>query len=400
MGKTDNRVDALTGARALAGLYILSLHFGAPLFAGAPRWADRLREGGYIATSWFIMLSGFVLTIAYGKKFLDGRMNRRSFLIQRLARVYPVYALAMLLMLPFAFVHRWGCVTSSFGNASLRYKLVTGVAHATFSHVWLPRLTTSWNVPDWCVSVEMWFYAFFPLVVVWLLGRGRRALFVALGALWAAALAFSTAYTLLRPDGFVATRDSVGTYLLAYKFSPLVRWPEFVFGMALGALWLRVPAEARGRRWATLLVAGSAAASVAVLLAGARIPYTMLHNGTLMPLYAVMVWGLMLGGDGALHRALAWRPLTTLGDASYVLYILQVPLMMWLVLVSGRQYGGHIGAGFTAVALAVILVLSVVLRHGYEKRAQPWLRAQLERWWPAPAVPTPTPAPAPAAVHG
>lgn len=397
MGRSDHRVDALTGARALAGVYILSLHFGGPLFRHAPRWAERLRECGYLATSWFIMLSGFVLTIAYGKKLRDGRMKRRGFLIQRLARVYPVYGLALVLMLPFALVHRWGAITAAFGDASVRYKLVTGVAQATFLHVWHPALVTSWNLPGWCVSVEMWFYAFFPALVVWLLGRSRRALLATLAASWAAALAFAVAYTTLAPGALAANIDSSGLALDFYKFSPLVRWPEFVFGMALGALWLAVPDARRGRRHATLFVGGGALAALAIVCGSDRIPYTMLHNGTLLPIYAVLVWGLMLG-DGPLHRALSLRPLTALGDASYVLYILQVPLMMWMILVSGRRYGhGGPDAPFTAVALVALLAAAIVLRRAYELRAQPWLRARLERLWPARAADEPAPLPAPVA---
>lgn len=373
----------MTGARALAALYILALHFGTPLFLHAPRWARTLRQTGFVATSWFIMLSGFVLTIAYGRKLADGRMDRRAFLIQRLARVYPVYALGLALLVPFAVVHRWGEITAAFGAASLRYKLLTGLAQATFAHVWAPRLVTAWNVPDWCVSVEMWFYAFFPLLVVWLLARSRRVLWAALGLSWAATLALSIAYTALRPDGFVADAASVGFYINLYKFSPLARWPEFVFGMVLGALWLTVPAERRGRRHATRLVAGAGAATLAVLLAGDRIPYTLLHDGTLLPLYGVLVWGLMLG-EGPLHRLLGCRPLTTLGDASYVLYILQVPLVQWLALAGGRRYDAlDRDAPFMAAALVAVIAAAVVLRRVYERPAQPWLRARLERLWPA-----------------
>src|SRR5699024_10794819 len=127
----------------------LALHFAAPLFVTAPAWAQTLREHGYVATSFFIMLSGFVLVIAYGGKLADGRLDGRSFFVARLARVYPVYAAGMLLLVPFAFVHKWGAVTASFGDASVRSKLVTGVAQATMTHVLVPRLATSWNLPAW-----------------------------------------------------------------------------------------------------------------------------------------------------------------------------------------------------------------------------------------------------------
>lgn len=73
------RVDALTGARALAGIYILLLHFGAPLFLSAPDWMETLRSAGYVATSFFLLLSGFVLTFVYGARISERTLDWRSF---------------------------------------------------------------------------------------------------------------------------------------------------------------------------------------------------------------------------------------------------------------------------------------------------------------------------------
>ncbi len=397
------RVEALTGVRALAGLYLLSFHFAQPLFAHAPRCLETLRHSGYIATSFFLMLSGFVLTIAYGKKLDDGRLDGRGFVAARLARLYPVYALALALMLPFALVHRWGVVTGSFGDDSLRYKVATGVASATMTHVLVPRLNGSWNTPGWCVSVEMWFYFAFPFAVVWLLRRRTRALVGVLAGSWGVALALSIAYTVVQPDGFRPDHESSAFWLTLFKFTPYTRWPEFLFGVALGGVWLRRPAEGRGARFATAMLAGGALAIAALLLAGDRIPYTMLHNGTLLPLYALVVWGVM-AGRGPLHRALGVRPLTAIGDSSYVLYLVQLPLMQWMVLAARRDYH-HIDAPFTIVALAVILATSVAVHFLVETRAQAWLRPRFERLVARvpitlPRRPAPAPAPAPIATAG
>jgi len=379
-----DRSDALTGARALAGLYILLMHFGGPLLTGAPRWTQTLRETGYVATSFFLMLSGFVLTVAYGKKLADGRIDRRGFLIQRVARLYPVFALALLLILPFAIVPGWGTATASFGEARLRWIVLTGLLHATMTHVWIPRFVLSWNVPDWCVSVEMWFYAVYPVVVVWALGRGRRALWALAAAAWATAMAISIAYTVARPDGFAADADSIGFYIALYKFSPLVRLPEFLFGVALGGIYVRSPAEARGRRWATPLLVGTVAVGLVVLLNGDRIPYTLLHNGALLPLYGALVWSLLVG-RGPIHRALEARPLVAVGNASYPLYLLQVPVMMWLFLVTGRAPNAA-GFAFMAIALPGIVALSWAVQRWFQPRAQEWMRERLERVWPRAGV--------------
>jgi peptidoglycan/LPS O-acetylase OafA/YrhL len=260
------------------------------------------------------------------------------------------------------------------------------------SHVWFPRFVLSWNVPDWCVSVEMWFYAAYPLLVVWALGRGRRALWALAAASWATAMAISVAYTVLRPDGFAADAGSVGFYIALYKFSPLVRLPEFVFGVALGAIYVRSPAEARGRRWATPLLVGTVAAGAVVLLVGDRIPYTLLHNGALLPLYGALVWTLLVG-RGPLHRALEARPLVAIGNASYPLYLLQVPVMMWLFLVTGRQPNAP-GAGFMAAALPAIVLLSWAVQRWFQPWTQEWLRVRLERVWRVAPATAETTAPA------
>jgi peptidoglycan/LPS O-acetylase OafA/YrhL len=381
--------DALTGARALAGVYILFMHFGAPLFRRAPHWARTLRESGYVATSFFLMLSGFVLTYAYGKKLADGRINRRHFLIQRISRLYPSYLLALALMLPFTLFARLDAHATAFGPARTRWKILTGLLHASMSHVWFPRFVTSWNIPGWCVSVEMWFYLAFPVAVVWALGRSTRTLWATLAVLWGVALTLSLSYTLARPDDFTARVESVGFYLSLYKFSPPSRLPEFLFGVMLGALYARRPDGERLEKWATPMLAVGGVLALSVLLNGDKLPYSMMHNGMLLPLYGMIVWALM-AGYGPLHRLLSLPPLVKMGDASYQLYILQVPLMMWLVVLGGRTYGyGGQDPGFVALALPLVITGALLIQRFYQPRAQEFLKSQLEqRWRPTPTVAT------------
>ena len=348
------RVDALTGARALAGIYILLLHFGAPLFLSAPDWMETLRSAGYMATSFFLLLSGFVLTFVYGARISERTLDWRSFFSQRVARLYPAYALALIAMIPFALVHRWGDATAAFGSASVKAKLITGVAHFTMLHAWVPRLALSWNLPDWCVSVEIFFYVTFPLLAPALLKLSPRRLVAVMAAAWSTSLAISIGYTLARPDGFVAEAASYGFFLNLYKFAPIVRWPEFVFGVALGALYQKLPAGRRGEKLATPMLLAAGAIGVTVLLASRHIPYTLLHDGTLVPLYAATVWGLT-AGSGPLHRALSNKALTSVGNASFSLYVLQLPVMMWLLILTGRTWVDMHSPAFSALFLALII---------------------------------------------
>jgi peptidoglycan/LPS O-acetylase OafA/YrhL len=57
-------------------------------------------RNSYLAVDLFFVLSGFVLEHAYRKRFRQG-LSIRSFMLARLQRLYPLYALAFLLSLPF-----------------------------------------------------------------------------------------------------------------------------------------------------------------------------------------------------------------------------------------------------------------------------------------------------------
>ncbi|WP_283806654.1 acyltransferase family protein [Bradyrhizobium guangdongense] len=89
---------ALDGLRGVAAIMVALRH--APfLWEGAPGPTGWMRNG-YLAVDLFFVLSGFVLEHAYRKRFLQG-MPVRSFMLARVQRLYPLYALAFILSLPF-----------------------------------------------------------------------------------------------------------------------------------------------------------------------------------------------------------------------------------------------------------------------------------------------------------
>ena len=51
---------------------------------------------GYLAVDFFFMLSGFVLAFGYQRR-LDGGWSTKDFLATRLARLYPLYLLGLML---------------------------------------------------------------------------------------------------------------------------------------------------------------------------------------------------------------------------------------------------------------------------------------------------------------
>lgn len=89
---------ALDGLRGVAAVMVALRH--APFLWESQAASSGWMRNSYLAVDLFFVLSGFVLEHAYRKRFLQG-LSVRAFMLARLQRLYPLYALAFLLSLPF-----------------------------------------------------------------------------------------------------------------------------------------------------------------------------------------------------------------------------------------------------------------------------------------------------------
>jgi peptidoglycan/LPS O-acetylase OafA/YrhL len=364
------RSDALTGIRPFASFAVFFFHFGRPLVAAAPRPLRDLAGSGFVAVSFFYVLSGFVLTLAYRDQARDGRFASRRFFARRLARVWPAALFALLMLLPL-FVHRpWGRATGAFPDGGPS-PLVTGLLHLTLLQAWLPSLALSWNLPAWSVSVELAFYVVFPWLLRALLVRSSRARLTLLVLAWLSSLALPLAYVIVQPDGVVAGPDTAAPWLDALKFWPPARLPELVFGVALASLYSpswRVPR-------ATGLLA---LVAIALACASGRVPYPLLHNGALLPAFGALLVA-VAHARGATARLLSQRWLVALGRCGYAIYIVQMPLMHWVL--TATRYGliDWRGGTFFACFGALVLATAIGVHQLVERPLQPRLERLLSR---------------------
>jgi peptidoglycan/LPS O-acetylase OafA/YrhL len=153
-----------------------------------------------------------------------------------------------------------------------------------------------------------------------------------------------------RPASVLATMTDADHVLL---YDPLVRLPDFVLGIVAGLLFLR-----RERTWsrAPVVAAATFILLLALLATSDRIPFALLHNGLLNPLWGLLIYALASRpeqttgvGSAALVRG---------GQASYSLYVLHKPIYFWLaramgvgVLPSAGLLAAYVGG---SVALAVV----------------------------------------------
>jgi peptidoglycan/LPS O-acetylase OafA/YrhL len=115
-----------------------------------------------------------------------------------------------------------------------------------------------------------------------------------------------------------------------FLFNPLLRLPEFVIGICCGVLFLSKPMPIKQRSmWIGVLLC---LASIPLLV---RLPWLLVSNGLLAPLFGVVILGLS-DSAGLAARLLSNRILVLLGQASFSLYLLHFPVFFWMSFAATR----------------------------------------------------------------
>jgi peptidoglycan/LPS O-acetylase OafA/YrhL len=382
MASRPTAIPALTGIRPFASLLVFAFHFCRPVVTDGPAWLRSLVGAGFVAVSFFFVLSGFILAVSHRERLLDqsSGLDRRRFLLRRIARIYPTYLFALLLLLPLALYAPWGASTGAFPDAAGAGKLGTGLLHLAMVQAWWPPVTLSWNLPGWSVSVEIACYFAFLLLAKNIARLQRRDRWLLAAGLWAGSLAMTLAYTRLAPEAVTVDADTSAPLINIVKLWPPSRVPEFLFGVTLGLLW--------SERRAPTAPCGLGVVAVGVILLAlthARaLPYAMLHNALLLPVFGALLWA-VASARGRLARILGSAPFVSVGKSTYGLYILQMPLMYWLLLASQKAGVSLGGFRFLAVFVPLVIAMTFVVRVTVERHGGRLLTRWLQTIVPASA---------------
>lgn len=397
MDKGKRVLPALTGMRFLLGFWVVAYHQAHTIDGVFSFVAVRsLLHTGYTAVSVFFILSGFVLTYNYDLEKLNTKATIRKFAVARFSRIYPAYFAGIALLIPLA-IYRLivGMPIDSTGG------LESLLLNLTLLQAWIPEAALTWNYPGWSLSNEAFFYALLPFIGAFFYRLGAKDRRVIAGSsipvarftvfaatLWLLAMALPLVTVLLPVYGFgdapatVSDFGASGVWPQVVRYDPLLRLPEFCMGILLARLYRAIPEKHwLWNRGAWLYLPGIGIA-LAVLMNGERIPYPLIHNGLLAPVYAMAILGLALGG-GPLARWLSMPAMIFLGNASYSMYILHAPLYTWLKLLFTRLFELPAeGVVWFVCYLIVVTTVASVFYWGVEEPLHKWVRRRLSASMP------------------
>jgi len=310
---------------------------------------------GFISVGFFFTLSGYILSVVYLQPRRD--LNPRKFWIARFARIYPLFAASLLLDVPNVFLYRLG----KYGlKMALAKTSVTLAGNLLMLQVWFLKLRFL-NAPVWSLGVESFFYFLFPFLG-WRLWKAS-----ARGAIWGSILLYAAGMALVGLGRYIGLTDGM------IEFTPVFHLHELFIGVLL-AKWHSHALESQKRQEIlTRIAPWIALASLCLFIFAVynfhRVPELFFRCGLLLPVYVLAIVAFATGNRW-LEAVFAIPALVVLGEASYALYLIHVPIAHYFALSGLKKAWSY------PVYLGLCLGLSLASFYLFENPA----RQAILRW--------------------
>lgn len=378
------RLFGLDAARGLASLVVVLQHWpqhfwlvpgftltttSLPLFTCfKPFYLEGAR-----AVSFFFVLSGFIFYWLYAAKVHERKVSLLKFAVFRLARLYPLHLLTLLLvvlgqwkmreLLGHDFVYQWNDLKHLLLNLALIQN-------------WGLQDGYSWNSPSWSISVEVGLYLVFFLCCRLLTPKFWQALLF-LVVMW-----------LLAPVGQIfssAVPFFVGglCFLIWRTVRPTWTWPRHALLFAVtAAVWWMVPTTSDT---AFILATAQSIANIAggstLSSAAAFIVQKILQRQYDVIIFPLTV--LLIALSEHMFSSFPWRRLHEFGNLSFGIYLLHFPLQIvfvWWALSNKVDADFFKAPSTMSVFFALLIFLSVLSYRYFERPTMDWVRDRWLKW--------------------
>jgi peptidoglycan/LPS O-acetylase OafA/YrhL len=336
------KISQITFTRFVAAMAIVISHFNKDLFLYKIRFISDIFLRANVGVSYFFILSGFIMIIAYHRKEKIGYLD---FYRNRVARIYPLYIVGLLLY----FFTRYSDI--SFYKSFL---YLLGIQS------WIPGKALILNFPGWSISVEFLFYLVFPWLYNYLYSKGNKSIWIIAVLIWIGTQVFSNLY--------VHSPAYKGPHTESHEFShyfPLWHINEFLTGNIAGLLFVKSRKE---KNYDLAVVVFF----MAILLSLIFIPLNF-HNG-LMAVFFVPVIYLISCNNGLITKIFAIKPLEFLGEISYAVYIIHIPVLYIVRSVLWDYFQMSESNTLFWIYMPVLMIVSAALYQFIEKPMRDYLR--------------------------
>jgi len=372
-------IGSLTGLRFVAAATVAVGH-GAPSLAHG--WlAELIAQVSSIGMTMFFVLSGFVLWLNYAGRFEAQQVGTalREFAIARFARLYPMYAVVVLVIVTYLMIAR-GISAPSLGFILTMTQAWFPVQNGTMLVAAVPPLQHLWSI-----SVELFFYLLFPFVCFLLAGVVRLSTMIWLAVANILAFALTIAAFFAFGDAvlqqFVPSLQHNGMQWLTY-YAPYLHVAQFLAGCFAAMIYQNRtqtrPDGAERQRVSVLFWLSLAALACAPLLLfmQPRLPGWSFSIELTVRLIEITGFSIVFVAASRYGHArwLSSRPIIIGGECSYSIYLLH-PFLIRLAMIGKPdepgvfEFGLRLGL-FVAIATAVAWVTYMLI----EAPSRRWIR--------------------------
>ncbi len=340
MINSKTKLDGIQTLRGIAAVVVAVFHFSTleSKFYGPDLLLPAFSGYGRAGVDLFFVISGFIMVLV-SSNAASNTGSAYEFLVKRAIRIYPPYWLVTL-----------GVIVIWFLTGDFQFLIGKDPNWIASFTLW-PQERYPILLVGWTLIHEMYFYLVFAALLLASIAWRPRLL-----AFWALAILASALSGL-------ESASAVGKVVL----SPLTL--EFILGGAVALIRPRV----QGLFWPAI-----AFAMIWTVAAVALLAFAPTHEQFEEAWARVLIFGpasaLLVFAVTDPDRDTIWpRSLVSLGDASYALYLLHMPLF-WLLRPVWDSFSGP-GIFDNALALVVMLGVSIALSFPFFRLIeQPTLR--------------------------